>query len=591
MMENVPAWLDKVDAAILIVDADGYIQFYNERCRKLLGYLPEEVVQQPVVSLLDDSEQSIFRSLFSPLKSSVFPLEQLLTWRHIDGRLCYLLTVCHRWQDQIICTLKETANEVYRQMFDSYAAIKLVVDPETGALVDANLGAAWFYGYSRSTLLTMNLTELDTRPPEDIAAILQTMVEAEHGRYEFQHRLADASLRDLSASVSILRFHDRTLLYFVLLDITEKRLLERALHDSEGRYRTLADTMQQGVSMLDAQACFIYVNDIFCDFTGYTRKELIGKSISMLLTEADQPIVHEQIQRRQQGEAGRYEFRWRHKSGTYHYGIVAATPLFNANGEFSGSFNILTDITHQKLTEQALLKSNAELDAFAHTVAHDLKNPLAVLMSFSDLLQAEFEKMTANDLRDHLHSIGRTADKMISIIDELLLLAQTRQQTEVVMTPLVMPTIIQESLRRLHYMIHQYQATVVVPEASAFPMALSYAPWIEAVWVNYISNAIKYGGVPPRVELYAEKLSDGRICFMVRDNGKGIPADKLDRLFIPFERLEEARAEGHGIGLSIVKRIMEKLGGEVRVQSQPGQGSTFGFVLPAAPAEEAIVPE
>ncbi len=588
MIENVQLLFGKVDAAVLVLDADGLIQTYNAGCQQLLGYVPEKVMEQSVIPLLDPSEQAFFQTLFSPLKSAAFPLEQIILWQHHAGHGVYLLTVCHRWQGYMICTLKETTSEMYQQMFNSYAAMKLVVDPETTELVDANLGAAWFYGYSRSTLLTMKLPDLDTRPMAEVQHILQTMVQAEKGRYEFQHRLADASTREISASVSLLQFYDRTLLYFVMLDITEKHLLEQALYDSENRYRTLADAMQQGVSIMDAQTCFIYVNDMYCDSTGYTRQELIGQSVYMLLDEVEHSVVYEQVYRRKKGEGGRYEIRWRHKNGSYRYGIIASTPLFDTQGEFNGSFNILTDITQQKLTEQALLKSNAELDAFAHTVAHDLKNPLSVVIGFADLLQTEFEQMTPNDLLDNLQTIGRTADKMINIIDELLLLAQTRQQNQVLVAPLAMPEIIHEALRRLYYMINQYQANVLVPDSALFPPVIGYAPWIEAVWVNYISNAIKYGGVPPRVELSAEKLADGRVCFMVRDNGKGIPPDKIKRLFIPFERLEDARAEGHGIGLSIVKHIMEKLGGEVQVESQLGRGSTFSFILPAAPITEIM---
>jgi PAS domain S-box-containing protein len=588
MIDNVPVLFDKVDAAVMVLDSDGLIQVYNPGCQKLLGYPPEAVQACSVLSLLASSEQSLFQSLFSPFKSAAFPLEELVNWHHADGHSVYLLTVCNRWQDYLICTLKETTGALYQQMFNSYAALKLLVDPNTGELVDANLGAAWFYGYSRSTLLTMTLTDLDTRPAAEVAQLLQAMVLAEKGRYEFQHRLADASVRDLAASISLVQFRDRPLLYFVMLDITEKRLLEQALYDSEHRYRTLADTMQQGVSIMDAQTRFLYVNDMYCDFTGYTRQELIGQSVYILLDEAEHSIVYEQVYQRKKGEGGRYEIRWRHKNGDYRYGIIASTPLFDANGDFNGSFNILTDMTHQKLTEQALLKTNAELDAFAHTVAHDLKNPLSVVIGFTDLLQSDFEQMTPDDLRDNLQTIGRTADKMINIIDELLLLAQTRQQNQVLVTPLAMPDIIHEALRRLYYMINQYQAHIIIPDNTVFPAAVGYAPWIEAVWVNYISNAIKYGGVPPRVELNAETLPDGRVCFMVRDNGKGISADKLNRLFIPFERLEDARAEGHGIGLSIVKHIMEKLGGEVRVESQLGRGSTFSFILPAAPISEVF---
>jgi len=119
---------------------------------------------------------------------------------------------------------------------------------------------------------------------------------------------------------------------------------------------------------------------------------------------------------------------------------------------------------------------------------------------------------------------------------------------------------------------------------SAWPEAMGHAPWMEEVWVNYLSNGCKYGGRPPRLELGGENLFDGQVRFWVRDNGNGVALDDLMRLFTPFTRLDQVRTRGHGLGLSIVRRIVEKLGGQVGVSSEgvPGHGSVFSFTLPAA---------
>jgi signal transduction histidine kinase len=169
--------------------------------------------------------------------------------------------------------------------------------------------------------------------------------------------------------------------------------------------------------------------------------------------------------------------------------------------------------------------------------------------------------------------------KMIQIIDELLLLASVRKTPNVPMKPLDMAQIVAEARQRLDGQIHESQAEIVIPDA--WPQAFGHAPWVEEVWANYISNAIKYGGSPPRIELGADRNGDGTIHFWVRDNGKGLTEAQLRMLFKPFSRAEPGKADGHGLGLSIVKRIVERLGGEVRVTSTVGEGSTFGFTLPA----------
>jgi len=228
---------------------------------------------------------------------------------------------------------------------------------------------------------------------------------------------------------------------------------------------------------------------------------------------------------------------------------------------------------------------NEELDAFAHTVAHDLKNPLSMLIGFADLLRDARAAMTDEDQRACYAGIARVAYKMDSIVKELLLLAQVRQ-VEVGAKPLDMAGILAEVQQRLAPMIAEYQAEVVLP--SVWPAAVGYAPWVEEVWVNYLSNALKYGGRPPRVQVGADlPLADegeggGMVRFWVRDNGPGITPEDQARLFVPFTRLSQARVGGHGLGLSIVRRIVEKLGGQVWVESQVGQGSVFCFTLPGA---------
>jgi signal transduction histidine kinase len=121
-------------------------------------------------------------------------------------------------------------------------------------------------------------------------------------------------------------------------------------------------------------------------------------------------------------------------------------------------------------------------------------------------------------------------------------------------------------------------AQVVV--AAAWPTALGYAPWIESVWSNYLSNAIKYGGRPLRIEVGGEEVAGGFARFWVRDNGRGLTPEEQARLFTSFTRLGQPRSLGHGLGLTIVRRIVERLGGKVGVESEPGKGSTFWFTLP-----------
>jgi two-component system, sensor histidine kinase and response regulator len=251
----------------------------------------------------------------------------------------------------------------------------------------------------------------------------------------------------------------------------------------------------------------------------------------------------------------------------------------------------IRDVTARQQAEAALSQSltelrerNEELDAFAQMVAHDLKNPVHLIMGSAELTVNYYARMSDDERLRSLQVIELTAEKMGKIITELLLLAELHK-SEVEARPLDMVSIVAESVGRLTADIKGTQAEIIWPDPPGWPMALGYGPWVEEVWVNYLSNALKYGGTSlavPRIELGATPHADGMVCYWVRDHGPGITPETQSRLFAPFTHVNQVRPRGHGLGLSIARRIVEKLGGQVGLTSQLGEGTTFSFTLPAA---------
>ncbi|MBN1993125.1 MAG: hypothetical protein JW953_10510 [Anaerolineae bacterium] len=242
---------------------------------------------------------------------------------------------------------------------------------------------------------------------------------------------------------------------------------------------------------------------------------------------------------------------------------------------------------HLKQSEERLRQYNAdlqarneELDAFAHTVAHDLKTPLSTIIVCNNLLRETKPNVFNEEQLELTQTVEETAFKMNDIIDDLLLLAEVRK-AEVEVEPLDMARLITATRRRLARMIEECRGEIISPRT--WPVVLGYGPWIEEVWANYISNALKYGGRPPRVELGASAQPGNMVRFWVQDNGAGLSAEEQKKLFHSLARLGQLRVGGYGFGLSIVKRIVEKLNGQVGVESEgvPGQGSCFFFTLPA----------
>ncbi len=339
------------------------------------------------------------------------------------------------------------------------------------------------------------------------------------------------------------------------------------------------------VITLDAQHHVVEWNAGAEQLFGYTRDEVIGRDLDPLITAS---TTQEQAQELTQSVMGgkylaQVEVTRHRKDGSPVDVLVAGSPIL-IDEEFAGAVAIYTDITELKETQQALRKyaeeleaRNEELNAFAHTVAHDLKNPLQGLIGYADFLRDEYESLPDNIRREALTTISTTADRMNNIIQELLLLSAVRRG-EVVTKPLDMASIVARVQQRLEYMINEYDATIITPES--WPTAAGQAAWVEEIWTNYLSNALKYGGRPPRVEFGATIQDDDHVRFWVRDNGEGLTQEEQASLFTPFTRLHQIKAEGHGLGLSIVRRIVDKLGGQVGVESEPGVGSTFFFTLP-----------
>jgi len=230
--------------------------------------------------------------------------------------------------------------------------------------------------------------------------------------------------------------------------------------------------------------------------------------------------------------------------------------------------------------QKSLQQHNQELDAFAHTVAHDLKNPVNAITNYIEMLIEELAPIIPSALEslEILEKTHQAANSLVNIIDGLLLLSTTRQQA-VEMQELSMGYLVQDVQFRLAKMIEDYQAKIIAP--TQWPSALGYAPWITEVWANYISNGLKYGGRPPRLELGATPEEE-QIRFWIRDNGQGLTEKEQSQLFVPFTRISQLRVEGQGLGLSIVERIVKKCGGRVGVDSEIGKGSLFYFTLPIA---------
>lgn len=482
------------------------------------------------------------------------------------------------------------SEEKYRQLFELESDAIFLIDNVTGQIYEANSAATVLYGYTHDELLTLRNVDLSAEPDQTRQAM------AEH--HELipirWHRRRDGSIFPVEITARHLVWHDRPVHVAAIRDITERERVQQALRASEQRYRALVEISPDAIVLTDLNGVIQLCNNRTAELAGLSDAgELIGRSVlTLVMPEDHERVIANFLRVRADGHMHNVEYQGRDVSGRVVPLEISGTLLTDDRQQPVAVVSVVRDITARKQAEQALVERNRELaelnaelhtrnddlDAFAHTVAHDLKNPLHLVVGFAETLAEAGGELTPEEQTVVLGNVARNARKMNNIIDELLLLAEVRK-TQVVSRPLDLSRILGDALQRLTDMITDAHAEIVLP--TTWPVVMGHAPWVEEVWVNYISNAVKYGGQPPRVELGADILADGAVRLWVADNGAGLPPDVHARLFTPFSRLDQIRARGHGLGLSIVRRIVEKMGGQVGVQSgEPGTvGCRFYFTL------------
>lgn len=360
---------------------------------------------------------------------------------------------------------------------------------------------------------------------------------------------------------------------------------ERALQESEARYRAIVEDQTEFVCRFLADGTLTFANEAY----GRSFGRVQGRwGHRFLLFESDevekvmryiQALVQEQ-------PVSMHEHHLMMPDGTVLWLQWTIRAIFDERGRLSEYQAVGRDITERKRSEEALLSyanelhaRNEELDAFAHTVAHDLLSPLGLVIGYAEFLADVFADLPREEIAQYLHNVVESGYKMSNIIEALLLLAGVRKM-KVEPEPLAMGTIVTETLKRLTKLVQEVGGEIVLPES--WPVALGYGPWVEEVWANYLSNGLKYGGRPPRLVLGATVQENGMVRFWVRDNGNGLLPQEQEGLFTQFTQRNRKQTEGYGLGLSIVSRIMEKLGGEFGVESTAvsGEGCTFFFSLP-----------
>ncbi|MHC1635901.1 MAG: sensor histidine kinase [Candidatus Methanospirareceae archaeon] len=372
--------------------------------------------------------------------------------------------------------------------------------------------------------------------------------------------------------------------YAVITDLSE-------IKEAEELYRTIIDaasTAKIGFAIVQdvggIEAKHVYVNDYYCELTGYTREELYQMSGFDMVHPSVKEEVMERYRRKMRGEKQPIynEFEWIRKDGKVRtVGLSSAVATYRGKPAFICYFR---DITEEKRYKEELErinreleKKNKELDDFVYAVSHDLKEPLRSITIFSDFLKEDYADKLDDMGKDYLERLQKAAVRMAELIDDLLKLSRIGRKTE---------EFIEVDLNGLLEEVREELAAAIMEKnvdlrIGKLPVVRCQPTLMKEVFKNLISNAIKFNeSKKPMVEVRGEEKKDEYI-FSVRDNGIGIEEVHIKRIFGIFQRLHHRdKYPGTGAGLAICKKIIEEHGGRIWTKSKVGEGSTFYFTIP-----------
>jgi PAS domain S-box-containing protein len=440
--------------------------------------------------------------------------------------------------------------------------------------------------------------------PDDVAKTIEiwNIAVSTKSSYETEYRVKrhDGIYRDLLAKGSPVFDKNSEIMEWVgvCTDITERKQIEEAIKNNEKRFRELIESLPQLFWTCRVDGPCDYLSKQWVDYTGVPEEEQLGyRWLEQLHPQDRDKTVTDWMEKVKNGNSFDIEFRIRRNDGIYHWFKTRAVPMRDTEGNISKWFGSNTDFDEIiKAQEQLkafsneleikvreldnaitdLKRSNQELEQFAYVASHDLQEPLRMVSSYTQLLERRYKDQLDQDARDFIFFAVDGANRMQHLINDLLDYSRVTTRGKP-FVKLDLSTVLGHAIANLQKKVQETGAMIVNDD---LPFVYGDEVQLVRVFQNLLDNAMKFRGAdPPRINVSA-KTFDEKIQISITDNGIGIDKIYSDRVFTIFQRLHtKIEYPGTGIGLAICKRTIERHGGKIWFESEPGKGTTFSFTL------------
>ncbi|QSW98982.1 PAS domain S-box protein [Haloterrigena alkaliphila] len=471
----------------------------------------------------------------------------------------------------------EESEAKFRMLAENLEEMVWISDPETRAILYINPAYETIVGRDRESLYDDPTSFLDAVHPEDQPRMNDIYAEIPTSEFDEEYRIVrpDGEVRWLHGRTVPVRNGGLERIVGIAEDITERKEHERALEESERRYRTLVENFPNGaVGLFDEDLRYTVVGGELLAELGLTSDERVGTTVADVYPDEIVDEVEPHFEAALEGAANSFEVQYHDRDLFAH-----TVPVRNADDEIYAGMLVVQDVTERREYQRKLEASNERLEQFAYAASHDLQEPLRMVSSYLSLIDHRYGDDLDADGEEFLEYAVDGADRMREMIDGLLAYSRVDTQGDP-LEPVELDAVIDDALENLQVMVEEHDAEIAVEN---LPRVEADESQLRQVFQNLVSNAIEYSGdEPPRIRVEAER-SGRKQLISVHDEGIGIDPEDQDRVFEVFQRLHSREEHaGAGIGLALCQRIVERHGGRIWVDSEPGEGTTFSFTLPTA---------